>query len=393
MTQHVRLSAEQRTALRRAITSHANWEAYRRENNGMTSADLTSTKCLEIAARFGINVIEVISSVETPVDAPITVDTKEDDKPVTVAEKIVAPAAGDAKTAAALAALQSLLSPSVDMATVEKIVTEKVAAALEGTALVRIELKRVDNTEYKSDGTQHPLFADLLTSLSTKMANGAYPNVWIAGPTGSGKTHAAKECAKAFGVAFYFNGALAMQHELLGFVDAAGNYHTTPFRVAYEQGGVYLFDEVDASDNAALLALNAALANGECSFPDNPLPVARHENFRCIGAANTFGQGATAEFIGRAKIDAAFLSRFAIKLHWTYDVALEQAISGNVEFAKRVQAARARAQSAGVKIVIDPRHSMAGAALIAAGMSSDRAAALTYLAGLNSDQQRIVEGR
>jgi cobaltochelatase CobS len=359
----------------------------------MTSADLTSTKCLEIAARFGINVMDVISSVESPIETPKdipVIETKEADN-VTVAEKL--PAITDDKTAAALAALQSLLSPSVDMATVKKIVAETVAKALEGTALVRIELKRVDNTEYKSDGTQHPLFADLLTSLSTKMANGAYPNVWIAGPTGSGKTHAAKECAKAFGVPFYFNGALGMAHELTGFVDAAGNYHTTPFRVAYEQGGVYLFDEVDASDNAALLALNAALANGECSFPDNPLPVARHENFRCIGAANTFGQGATAEFIGRAKIDAAILSRFAIKLHWTYDVALEQAISGNVEFTKRVQAARARAQAAGVKIVIDPRHSMAGAALISAGMSSDRAAALTYLAGLNSDQQRIVEGR
>jgi hypothetical protein len=392
MTQHVRLSAEQRTALRRAITSHASWEAYRRENNGMTSADLTSTKCLEIAARFGINVIDVISSVETQIDAPKDIADIQEEKPV-IAEKTAPVAAGDAKTAAALAALQSLLSPSVDMATVEKIVTEKVAAALEGTALLRIELKRADNTEYKSEGQQHPLFGDLLTSLSTKMANGAYPNVWIAGPTGSGKTHAAKECAKAFGVAFYFNGALAMQHELLGFVDAGGSYHTTPFREAYENGGVYLFDEVDASDNAALLALNAALANGECSFPDKPLPVARHENFRCIGAANTFGQGATAEFIGRAKIDAAFLSRFAIKFHWTYDIALEQAISGNVEFAKRVQAARARAQAAGVKIVIDPRHSMAGAALIAAGMSSDRAAALTYLAGLKDEQTRIVEGR
>ncbi|WP_051509081.1 AAA family ATPase [Rhizobium favelukesii] len=358
----------------------------------MTSADLTSTKCLEIAARFGINVMDVISSVETQIDAPKDIADIQEDKPV-IAEKTAPVAAGDAKTAAALAALQSLLSPSVDMATVEKIVTEKVAAALEGTALLRIELKRADNTEYKSDGTQHPLFGDLLTTLSVRQANGSYNNVWIAGPTGSGKTHAAKECAKAFGVPFYFNGALGMSHELVGFVDAAGNYHTTPFRQAYENGGVYLFDEVDASDNAALLALNAALANGECSFPDNPLPVARHTDFRCIGAANTFGQGATAEFIGRAKIDAAFLSRFAVKFHWTYDVALEQAISGNVEFTKRVQAARARAQAAGVKIVIDPRHSMAGAALISAGMSSDRAAALTYLAGLNSEQTRIVEGR
>ncbi|MBL7373522.1 hypothetical protein INQ23_29830, partial [Escherichia coli] len=72
------------------------------------------------------------------------------------------------------------------------------------------------------------------------MSNGIAPNVWIAGPTGSGKTHAAEQAAHALGVEFYFNGALSMTHELLGFVDAAGTYHTTPFRQAYENGGLYL---------------------------------------------------------------------------------------------------------------------------------------------------------
>ena len=43
--------------------------------------------------------------------------------------------------------------------------------------------------------------------------------------------------------------------------------------------------------------------------------------------------------------------------------------------------------------MIDPRHSQAGAALIAAGMTYDKAAELTYLAGLTADQRRIVEGR
>lgn len=387
MTTHaaIRLNANQRTALRRAITAHAEWPAYRAANGNLTSADLTSSRCLEVAARFGIDVQAVISSV--PADNA-AIDNSAMDRGANIAAHV------PADKAAALQALASLLSaPTIDESQIEAIVTEKVKAALEGTAFARIEVTRVDGTKWQSEGHQHPQFEKLLRALAARQANGVAPNVWIAGPTGSGKTYAAEQAAKALGVPFYFNGALSMPHELLGFVDAAGKYHTTAFRQAYENGGVYLFDEVDASDNTCLLALNAALANGVCAFPDNAEPVKRHPDFICIGAANTFGQGATAEFIGRAKIDAAFLSRFAVKLHWTYDTKLEQAICGNPEFAKRVQAARERAQAAGVKIVIDPRHSMAGAALIAAGFSADEAAEMTYLAGLSSDQRRIVEGR
>lgn len=385
----IKMSAEQRTALRRAIANSAHWDAYRREH-GITTADLTSSRCLEVAARFEIDVHAVFAAM--PATTEMTVNVNEDHAQAARAAQVAHAAVSDDK-AKALEALSALLSPSIDEGKVEAIVTRKIKDALEGTALVKIELTRADNSTWQSEGMQHPLFEKLLRVLSSRMANGIAPNVWIAGPTGSGKTHAAEQSAKAMGVQFYFNGALAMPHELVGFVDAAGKYHTTPFREAFENGGLYLFDEVDASDNACLLALNAALANGVASFPDKAEPVKRHKDFICIGAANTFGQGATAEFIGRSKIDAAFLSRFPVKFHWTYDVALEQTISGNAEFAKRVQAARARAQAAGVKIVIDPRHSQAGAALIAAGMTMQEAAEMTYLAGLSEDQIKIVEGR
>jgi cobaltochelatase CobS len=379
----VSLSAEQRTALRRAIASHAQWPAYRAERN-ITTADLTSSLCLEVAARFDIDVSAVIAAVPAKDEST--------GFPATVIPAPVMTAA-PADKSAALAALEALLSPAIDEARIEAIVTAKLKAALEGQSLVKIELTRADGTTWQSDGSQHPLFEKLLRMLSCRQTNGLVPNVWIAGPTGSGKTHAAEQAAKAMGVPFYFNGALSMAHELLGFVDAAGNYHTTPFRQAFEHGGAYLFDEVDASDNSCLMSLNAALANGVASFPDSATPVKRHKDFICMGAANTFGQGATAEFIGRSKIDAAFLSRFPGKLYWTYDVALEQAIYGNAAWAKHVQAARARAQAAGLKIVIDPRHTQAGAAYIAGGMSFAETAEITYLAGLSADQIKLVEGK
>ena len=105
------------------------------------------------------------------------------------------------------------------------------------------------------------------------------------------------------------------------------------------------------------------------------------------------GLGGTADYVGRQKIDMAFLSRFPVRLMWSYDVALEVAISGNADFARRVQAARERAKSAGLKIMINPRDSMAGAALIAQGFTHDEAANLTYLANLSADQVKLVEGR
>jgi hypothetical protein len=196
--------------------------------------------------------------------------------------------------------------------------------------------------------------------------------------------------ADLLGVAFHLNGAVNMPHELLGFIDAGGKYHGTPFREAYENGGVYMFDEVDGSDNSALLAFNAALANGHAAFPDKR--VTRHKDCIILASANTWGLGATADYVGRAKLDAAFLSRFPVKLDWQYDTALEIAISGNEQFARRVIAARERARAAGLKVLIDPRASQAGAALIANGFSEDEAAELTYLANLSIDQKRIVEG-
>jgi hypothetical protein len=286
--------------------------------------------------------------------------------------------------------LRQLLAPQIDEAQLEALVNAKIAKALEGIPTVRIELATQNGETRQLDGHHHPMFARLLKAAASRMANGVPPSIWIAGPAGSGKTHGAHMVAKALGLAWHYNGALSMPHELLGFIDAGGTYHRTPFREAYEHGGLYLFDEVDASDNSALLALNAALANGTATFPD--CQITRHPNCIVIATANTWGLGATADYVGRSKIDAAFLSRFPVRIHWDYDSALEVAISGNESFARRVIAARERARTHGIKVIIDPRASQAGAALIAAGFKPDEAADMTYLANLTPEHRKLVEG-
>jgi cobaltochelatase CobS len=282
-----------------------------------------------------------------------------------------------------------MIAPHI-LGTLTPAIARMVEAKLEGAVTVRIEVGRADGSVGKVEGHSHPKLATLLRALSVRQANGYSVNIFLVGSTSSGKTHGAGQAAKAMGRTFGAHGAMMMSHELMGFIDASGKYHRTPFRDAFEHGGVVLLDEVDSWDASVTLSLNAALANGYASFPDGM--IARHPDCIIIGGANTHGTGATAEYVGRNRLDQAFISRFPVRIEWNPDPALEVAISGNPEFARRVQAARERARASGLKHLIDARQMQAGAALIAAGFTSDEAADLTYLAGLSKEQRRMIEG-
>ncbi len=278
---------------------------------------------------------------------------------------------------------------AVDPAQVRAIVAETIRpleARIDNRPhVVTLEIKRPDAEAFKLDGLAHAMLPTLIRALSAGL------HVWLAGPSGSGKTHGAEQAAKALGLTFRLQGAMTMAHELTGFVDAGGKYHETPFVTTFRSGGVILLDELDAGSNEALLALNAALANGVMCLPSGEI-IRAHADFKCVGAANTFGTGATSEYVGRTRIDAAFLQRFGVRLMWGYDEALEVAMSGNADWAKRVQRARKAAATHGLKVLITPRSSQAGARLIAQGFTPDEAANLTYLADLSPDQRRMIEG-
>jgi len=164
-------------------------------------------------------------------------------------------------------------------------------------------------------------------------------------------------------------------HELTGYLDAHGKYHTTPFRTAFEYGGLLLVDEVDTSDAGALKWINTALANGHAMFPDNPDPVKRHKDFTIMIAANTYGSGADRMYVGANQLDASTLDRFVF-FDFGYDEKLEKLVCGNLKWADRVQKLRRAANDEKARIVISPRASIHGAKLLAAGWD-----------------QKVVEGR
>jgi|SRR5471030_474834 len=239
------------------------------------------------------------------------------------------------------------------------------------------------------EGRQHQQFEQLLKVLgSTNAAGNSNLNVWLTGMPGTGKTHASSAAAAALGMAFYCNGSIANKYELTGFVDAHGKLVRTPFRDAWENGGLYLFDEVDGSVPSAVLAFNSALANGIMAFPDGMLK--RHPDCIIIAAANTAGQGATAELVGRMKQDAAFLDRFVF-MNWAIDEGLETHLCQNKDWAAYVQGVRRKVSDKGVKVMVTPRASFFGDQLLSTGISNADVIAMTLKKGMSTDQWNLVK--
>ena len=151
---------------------------------------------------------------------------------------------------------------------------------------------------------KHALHDEVVETMSVGL------NAFVFGPAGSGKTTLAGSVAESLGLRLFMSGAVRKDFKLFGFIDAHGEYRSTTFRDAFENGGLFLFDEIDASDSGVLLQLNAALANGVCDFPDATIKA--HPDFRVMASANTNGDGATAAYSARQLLDGATKDRFTV---------------------------------------------------------------------------------
>ena len=206
----------------------------------------------------------------------------------------------------------------------------------------------------------------------------------LVGPAGGGKTTCCEKVSEILELKFYpmSVGPQTTKSDLLGFIDAAGNYHSTPLREAFENGGLLLLDEVDAANAGVLTIINALLANGYCSFPDGVKQ--RNEKFRCICACNTYGRGADRQYVGRNQLDAATLDRFAV-VDFDYDEDMEREIAGNDAWVEKVQKYRKRANDLKMRVVISPRASIYGARLLASGMKERQVEELVLWKGVSAE--------
>lgn len=263
---------------------------------------------------------------------------------------------------------------------VERLIAEGI---IKHNMLNKIELKVSDVTRMLDDEPRHFLFPEILTTVNANI-----PTALI-GPAGSGKSTVVEQVAKALELKFFLQNSVSGAHELAGYLDAHGKYNTTTFRTVFEGGGVFFIDEVDTSDAGALKWLNGALANGHAMFPDKPDPVNRHPKFRAIIAANTYGTGADRMYVGANQLDASTLDRFVF-FDFGYDEKLETALSGNTDWAKRVQELRAAAFAEKARIVISPRASINGAKLLAAGWAQELVEERIIWKGLDAELKRRI---
>ena len=164
---------------------------------------------------------------------------------------------------------------------------------------------------------------------------------FLTGPSGSGKSTLAKyACKKIFNLKDdpIVSGKYAQisfspdttSGEMIGRTDVHGNFNESEIVRVFRDGGLILFDEIDDADPSMLIKINTALANGYLSTPKGM--IKKNKDTYIVCAANTFGTGPDAMYVGRTRLDAATLDRFCLcTIYVDYDKSLEDSIASQLE--------------------------------------------------------------
>lgn len=239
-------------------------------------------------------------------------------------------------------------------------------------------------------GRTHSQFGNVLAMLTANVSP------FLKGPAGTGKTFLARQVASAMGLDCIVVSCHPMisRSELFGFVSPGTNeLNLGPVGRWVTYGGVLLFDEVDAAHPAALVTLNdvtAAKPGTLVILPDGS-EVPKHADCHAIAAANTFGTGPDAQYVGRNALDAATLDRFAT-IEIDYDAEIERELvrpflnGSSDRWLAAVAKMRRNIADAKVKVVVSTRGVADVARLVHAGLDIDFAVKSRIVKGLGADQ-------
>lgn len=285
----------------------------------------------------------VTEPVAEPVAEPVTINPQPE-KPVTPTVDAAAQAF------AALTPLFSGVQQNVTAAVMNELkpLISKVEAVCGRAPQIITHVVKSADTEVKFETGE--VFHKNFDEIKDRINRGSW--VYLYGPTGSGKNVMAEQIAKALGLAFKYQAHTLDRFELTGFIDANGNYQPSEFYHAYTEGGLFMLDELDASDENALITLNSA-ANGYFAFPCGTKKA--HPNFRVIAAGNTCGRGGTNDYTARRVMDVSSLGRFIPRFHGYCDEIDMAAANGCEELVTFIHELRRIKKEVGVQIIASPR--------------------------------------
>ena len=284
----------------------------------------------------------------------------------------------------------------------QEIITKHIENHPKGGGGSSLTIKQEDLPEVKLDRV-HRDFNLLMRLVSQHI------NVYMVGPSGSGKREAATQVAKVL----FDNddtkfSAISLckqtsKGDLLGFRDAHGSYHRSELVRIYEEGGVFLFDEVDQASDSIMKLCNMAIGNDMLPTADGVKK--RHERFYVLAAANTYGTGADRLYCGANQLDASTLNRFYF-LDWHYDEVLEEQMMGVAkpdgarcelthtpsaeQWLYVVRKSRENILNNKMRMVVSPRTAVLGRQAINAEATLDEMLHGLIYQGTSQDKQKVV---
>ena len=201
-------------------------------------------------------------------------------------------------------------------------------------------------------GEQHFLFEVLLYRMAAR------EDLYLYGPSGTGKTQAIINAAKALDLPFAIL-SLSPQSppsRIEGFIDAHGRFTSPEFYKLYTSGGVMIFDELDFGGDNFMNTLNSAVSNGFASFPNGT--AQRSPDFVLCGTGNTDMRGGNHLYPNRKQLCTSVVSRLRL-IEWPPDIYLERSVADKiagdkgVAWCKWIQAVRS--------FIHDPQSGVRGA--------------------------------
>ncbi|MDT0306477.1 AAA family ATPase [Streptomyces sp. DSM 44917] len=242
-------------------------------------------------------------------------------------------------------------------------------------------------------GHRHRVLPDVLRVLDARC------HALLVGPAGTGESMMAKQAAEALGLEFQALslGPTTPMSKIFGYYDADGHYHATPFRRAFEHGGLMPLVELDSGPPGLPAELNQALAIGTCAFADGM--VTAHPGFGLVATANTYGTGGDRQDVGRQALDAATLDRFVI-----VDVPVDEELEERIalahapdrqeearEVVREVRGLRSAAAEKRLPVTFPPHASVDAAKPLQAGADVEQAFQWRVVRGM-SDGHRAALG-